>query len=230
MATASGVAHLRGFRISEAGGYFYWYVVSPLAGALVGWAFYVGLRSLVLGWRLAVAGILIVGVLGVIGHTWALDHGMIGGEYLSPPGFDPRHESSQELFGELGDRNQAVAGRAWVELEARAEHDPELMWQAVQLFRTNAPTAYVDSYRTLDAVAFLSRRGDRRVVPVLLEILTSQETSVVTPPGGPSRVVYHNRVLAEDLLSRYFGMSEGLPTPEHAEPRATTTSQPPRRD
>ena len=228
MATASVVAQLRSFRISEVGGYFYWFVVSPMAGALVGWVTYLGLRSLVSGWRLVGGGILVVGILGVIGHTWALDHGKIGGEFVYPRGFDPEHESSEALLHALDDHNQAVAGRAWVELQARAERDHQLMWRAVELFRTTEPTAYIDSYRTLDAVAFLARRGDRRVVPILLEILGSQETSLVTPPGGPSRIAHHNRVFAEELLSRHFGISVGQNAVESQEPKTASPRLPPR--
>lgn len=212
VATAALVAQLRSFRISEVGGYFYWLVVSPVGGMILGFVAYLTLQSVLSGWRLIGSGVGLVALIGIFAHVWALDHGQIGGEYVPPKRFEARSLSTADLFRLLDERNRAVAGRAWVELEARAQDDQEIMWQALQVFREKEPVTYVDSHRTHGAVGVLARRGDRRVIPILQEILRSQETSTVTLPGGTGRVSYHNRAFAKDLLAHSFGMSADVET------------------
>jgi hypothetical protein len=211
VAVAAGlfVARLNHYVIEDASGFAYLYVATPLVAIIASSFGMTAARHARPATRYAstIAG---VAVLAGAFHQLAIGQGWVGGTYTMPPGLDLTVQDDAALVGLVRARNDSVSENALRELTTRGPGAVPHLLRLIDEERDRWGERYVNSHIVATATEALARSGEPRAIPVLRDMLRSNQSYVetrTTPAGVEQTRVYTTRARAQRLLREHFGES-----------------------
>ena len=204
MAVAGIVAWMNSYKIAEMNGYFYWFVFTPFCTFVISILLLFIVPDRLIGFQKMAVILIVIVLVSLGGHTWALNNGWIGGWYLLPKGFDTSNKTLEELLQLVDHRNDEIRGGALSELDIRGKPASETLIRIIKSYKETNPKTYIDISTTKNIVEILSTQGDERAIPILKEMLKSEDYNVATYKDGTMKAIFTTRIGAKRMLKKYF--------------------------
>ena len=144
-------------------------------------------------------------------HHWAINNHWVGGEFLVPVGDNISFQSNKILISSIHNNNPAISHKAWSEYKKRGTLDNKLLLEYINLEKDINSKMYIESLYVQDAVQILSDNNNADALPILKEMLNSDEYQVVTTNKEQTRF-YSTRSFAKILLKKDYGIDSPVKT------------------
>jgi len=195
-----------------------WVLASFFLGFIVTLVLAYTLPTKVIGVNKFISIPLLIIAISSIAHQFVINSDLHWGSYFLPPGFSTVKMTNEELEKLVFNRNNEIGFQAFLELEKRGTKASDSLIHIIQKNMADDPNGFIDIFTTQYAVEILAKQRDKRAIPILQEMLKSNEYHD-SDYMGTHTIFYPTRIFAKKMLKKYFGIKSNVETEKRVSPK-----------